>query len=65
MKRVVIVLALILAAGCQKKEPPPPPPQPATESGDKSSVELKVNPEEGSVEFKKEESSGDKPEGQN
>lgn len=59
MKVTVMVLALVILAGCERKSPPPPV-QPATE--DKSSVELKLDTQNGAIEFKKEEGSGDKSE---
>lgn len=56
MKLTIIVLALIIVAGCERKSPPPPM-QPASE--DKSSVELKLDTQNGAIEFKKDDGSGD------
>lgn len=57
MQRTVIVLTLVTMSGCGGK-PPPPAAQPASE--DKPSVELKLDTQNGAIEFKKDEgSSGD------
>jgi len=55
MKLGVIFLMLVIVAGCERQQPPPPPVQPAGE--DKSSGELRIDTQEGAVEFKREEGS--------
>lgn len=55
MQRTVIVLTLIIMAGCGGK-PPAPAAQPA--SDDKPSVELKLDTQNGAIEFKKDEGGG-------
>jgi hypothetical protein len=52
MQRTVIVVALVIMAGCGGK-PPAPAAQPA--SDDKPSVELKLDTQDGAIEFKKDE----------
>lgn len=55
MKHTVTALALIIMAGCGGK-PPAPTAQPA--SDEKPSVELKLDTQNGAVEFKKDEGGG-------
>jgi hypothetical protein len=60
MQRIVVSLALIIMAGCGGKPPAPtaaPAAQPA--SDDKPSVELKLDTQDGAIEFKKDDGGGD------
>ena len=55
MQRTFLVLALVILAGCERNTPAPPAPPPTPTE---DSVELKLDTENGAVEFKKEEGSG-------
>jgi hypothetical protein len=58
MKLVIAAaVALSFLAACEQRPAPTPPPPAAPE--EKESVELKVDPEAGAVEFKKEGGEGD------
>lgn len=55
MRNTVIALALIIIGGCGGK-PPAPAAQPA--SDDQPSVELKLDTQNGAIEFRKDEGGG-------
>lgn len=59
MQRPIIALVLIVMAGCGGK-PPAPAAAPATQpaSDDQPSVELKLDTQNGAIEFKKDEGGG-------
>ena len=57
MRNTVIALALIIMGGCGGK---PPAPEPAAQpaSDDQPSVELKLDTQNGAIEFKRDEGGG-------
>lgn len=55
MKTASILPAALLALAACDQTAPPPSPEPPAASQENSSLELKVNPDEGSFEFRKEE----------